>query len=1155
MKKNLLSLLLLTFCAITAQISAQSNVQNLTDHFQQLLDNEELVQQDINYAISSEHTSSASGVHHIYFRQVVNSVEVFGTDSSIHILPNGNTLTTNNQFIPNVMSKLASNSPAALGAVEAVTAFANDFNYNITDNVSVIETRSNQEFVLSRGGISLSDIPAKLVYYINDGNEDLQIQLAWDLAIEEVSGQNWWNVRIDASNGAVLSQNNWIVTCSVSHDHSTDEAIVLDYNKNLYDIPNYAQVIENAAVPPISYEVIAMPTESPYFGPRTIVTNPANAVASPYGWHDTNGVAGAEFTVTRGNNVNAYEDGDNSGFQPDGGADLDFTGAGFPFDQVYSNATQYEPAAITNLFYWNNINHDVFFIYGYDEASGNFQENNYGGAGAGGDSVDAEAQDGSGTCNANFGTPPDGSNPRMQMYVCNDKDGDFDNLVITHEYGHGVSNRLTGGGNNTGCLGNSEQMGEGWSDYLGAVLTIEPGDAGTDARAVGTYLFGQGVNGGGIRPFPYSTDLAVNPHTYNSIGSVSVPHGVGSVWAEMLWEVTWSLIDTYGYGADIYNFNGDIALDAGNVMALALVMEGMKLQPCSPGFVDGRDAIFAADVAIYGGVNECLLWDAFAKRGLGVSASQGSSNSVNDGTEAFDTPSGVASFTGFGEACEGSAVITGLSGGTPFGGIYSGPGVTDDGNGNTYSFDPIAAGVGVHTITYEVMAGSCSVASVDTDTVEVIDVPDGPVTTGASGFCAGDPVTVTATLGDPLNVIRWYDAPAAGTFLFEGTSYTFNPTTTTSVYAQERPPAPANKLVVSEVTLETPDRLEIQNVGNAFDYTGYMVALSENPFADINTVNSDVLVLGNMAGNSVLDYTDQNGDPNYWGSNIWWGSGGGGWVIILDPTGNVADSAFWNFSEAEIATLNVNINGFNITAADLDWIGVGANHTASCDDSFKRINDTDSSADWSGICTTETYGSANTDIGDVSGALGCLSTRTETIVTAETEVPVITCPADETVTIPNGGMYTLPDYTGLTAATDNCTANPAITQAPAAGTQVGPGMTVVTMTATDEAGNAADCTFTVTVQEEILGVQDNELNSQVVLYPNPTNGEMILVNNSTQKLVGAIITDINGRLIQQVDLSNSNSETNISLVNAASGIYFIRITSESASVVKQIVKQ
>ena len=77
----------------------------------------------------------------------------------------------------------------------------------------------------------------------------------------------------------------------------------------------------------------------------------------------------------------------------------------------------------------------------------------------------------------------------------------------------------------------------------------------------------------------------------------------------MLWEMTWMLIDEHGLDNDIYNFTGTTS-DAGNVRALALVVEGLKLQPCSPGFVDGRDALLAADQAIYGGANSCLIWDA-----------------------------------------------------------------------------------------------------------------------------------------------------------------------------------------------------------------------------------------------------------------------------------------------------------------------------------------------------------------------------------------------------------------------------------------------------------------------------------------------------------------------------------------------------------------
>src|SRR5690606_12661517 len=201
-----------------------------------------------------------------------------------------------------------------------------------------------------------------------------------------------------------------------------------------------------------------------------------------------------------------------------------------------------------------------------------------------------------------------------------------------HEYGHGISNRLTGGPSNTSCLNNQEQMGEGWSDYFGLMLTMREGDTGEMVRGIGTYLEFDGVDGPGIRPYPYSTDLGINPTTYGDIRTFSVPHGVGSVWTQMLWEMTWNIIDEHGFDPDIANGSG------GNNIALQLVTDGLKLQPCSPGFIDGRDAILEADQIANGGANRCIIWRAFARRGLGLSATQGSSNSKVDGAEAFNVP-------------------------------------------------------------------------------------------------------------------------------------------------------------------------------------------------------------------------------------------------------------------------------------------------------------------------------------------------------------------------------------------------------------------------------------------------------------------------------------------------------------------------------------
>jgi uncharacterized repeat protein (TIGR01451 family) len=139
----------------------------------------------------------------------------------------------------------------------------------------------------------------------------------------------------------------------------------------------------------------------------------------------------------------------------------------------------------------------------------------------------------------------------------------------------------------------------------------------------------------GIRLFPYSTDTSINPQTYDSIKTNGTsPHSVGEVWALTVWEVYWNLVDKHGFNPNIY----DDWTTGGNNLTYQLVMDGMKLQPCSPGFVDGRNAILLADTALTGGANQCQIWAGFAKRGVGFSASQGSSNSRFDGTEAFDVP-------------------------------------------------------------------------------------------------------------------------------------------------------------------------------------------------------------------------------------------------------------------------------------------------------------------------------------------------------------------------------------------------------------------------------------------------------------------------------------------------------------------------------------
>ncbi|MEL7222652.1 MAG: hypothetical protein AAGJ93_15120, partial [Bacteroidota bacterium] len=62
-------------------------------------------------------------------------------------------------------------------------------------------------------------------------------------------------------------------------------------------------------------------------------------------------------------------------------------------------------------------------------------------------------------------------------------------------------------------------------------------------------------------------------------------------------------------------------------------------------------------------------------------------------------------FAPAGDICANADILTGLGGATPVGGVYSGPGVTDDGNSMTYSFNPAEADIGTNTISYTLPGG------------------------------------------------------------------------------------------------------------------------------------------------------------------------------------------------------------------------------------------------------------------------------------------------------------------------------------------------------------------------------------------------------------------------------------------------------------------
>ena len=316
--------------------------------------------------VSSVVPTSHNGLTNVYLQQRVNHLEITGAILNVAVSSKGKVLRVASTAVwgagklansptPKISDVRAAQQAAQALGLEPDGSFASD-----DDATGPDRSRS-----LRKAGISHDRISVRLVYQeVKRGD----LRLAWELVINQLDGLHWWQIRMDAATGAELGRNDW-----VAED---------------------------------SHRVYPLPTEAPSFGPRELVADPATS-ASPFGWNDTNGVPGAESTVTSGNNVHAYTDLDSNnvpdpGSSPDGGPGLVFD---FPLDLTQEPST-YRPAAVSQMYYSNNRIHDVLYRYGFDEAAGNFQVNNYGGGGAGGDAVNAEVQDGGGSNNGNFAHPP-----------------------------------------------------------------------------------------------------------------------------------------------------------------------------------------------------------------------------------------------------------------------------------------------------------------------------------------------------------------------------------------------------------------------------------------------------------------------------------------------------------------------------------------------------------------------------------------------------------------------------------------------------------------------------------------------------------------------------------------------------------------------------
>lgn len=583
----------------------------------------------LNAYLSRDFTTARNGMRSLTYQQMHNGIDIYGATFAVNLTRHGEIINVASRAL-HMPSVRVRECDRRLSAPDAVAKAAQSLGAALSRKPDLLSEQEGLNEMQELGGSpELNDSAcAKLVYFPVDLTS---LVLAWDVVLSVRGNPETHHMILDADSGEQLF----------------DQSLTWGMESASY------KVFTSDSPSPFSPGQDAPTNDLPPTVPRTLVSLTAfETNASPGGWIPD----GAN--ETQGNNVDAYADRNDDNL-PDDARPQGNPYRVFDFSlDLASEPADYLAASIAQAFYAGNVFHDRLYLLGFDEAAGNFQQDNYGRGGTGYDPVRIEIQDGaslrdgSHVNNANFTVFSDGHPGRLQAFVWNrstpDRDAALDTEVIYHELAHGVSSRLIGDG--FGLSGTqSRGLAEGWSDFIAMSLLSQEGD-----NTCGCYPFGGYVaarNGYannyyyGIRRFPYSTDtdkapqtfadtdvtqidfdpaIPVNPHVSSAADEY---HRVGEIWCLALWECRAHLLDWYGF--------------AGNELMLQLLVDGMKLTPSAPTFIQARDAILQADLVNNGGIHRLALWRGFAKRGLGFSATAPVSSTTLGVQEAFDLPVSV----------------------------------------------------------------------------------------------------------------------------------------------------------------------------------------------------------------------------------------------------------------------------------------------------------------------------------------------------------------------------------------------------------------------------------------------------------------------------------------------------------------------------------
>ena len=475
------------------------------------------------------------------------------------------------------------------GTISRVTSNAASTDDRRSPDNNIRADRAREEAAVHAGSTpELAEAPS-LTWFPIEG----ALRLAWHTVVSTPDDSDLFDILIDAGTGELLLRRSRVHYVQGS-GRVLQGAGTASVDPRRPDPMPFGSHGTLACPPPVNYAVRGLTT--PFRDPATVLS-------------DTGFLEGNNARVFRGTGEMAQGTYDGQQWMFD-----------FPFNSGES--------AETALFFGLNFAHDFYYALGFDEAAGNFQMDNFGRGGVGGDPIRGKAR-AVGRNNANYVNAPDGRVATINMFLWDsmnscwgedvdfdgvaDIDGDYDLDIILHEYHHGVSLRI----NTTFTGPEAGAMGEGGGDFF-AYSVNEDTVLAEYARPGGL----RGVNEKGYGDWYCKQALFCEVHEN------------GEIWANVLWDVR------QRFRADLVRGSQAAAINE----AQQLYVDGLKLSPPRPSMLDMRDAMLEADeIRNPGGArsqNFCRLWEAFAGRGMGLTATDTADNGQNRVGPAYDVPAG-----------------------------------------------------------------------------------------------------------------------------------------------------------------------------------------------------------------------------------------------------------------------------------------------------------------------------------------------------------------------------------------------------------------------------------------------------------------------------------------------------------------------------------